>query len=93
MPKINKGKKQRTKIGGGSGFIVSSDGYIFTSNHVVGDKEADYTVIFDPKKKYPAKIISRDPVNDVAILKSVQKSLSVLLQTKFCNLSRRMRFH
>ena len=78
VPKINKGGKQKTKIGGGSGFIASPDGYVFTSNHVVGDKEADYTVIFDPKKKYSAKIISRDPVNDVAILKIKAKKLPYL---------------
>ncbi|MDO8435797.1 MAG: trypsin-like peptidase domain-containing protein [bacterium] len=69
MPRVENGKKEKTKIGGGSGFIVSPNGYIMTSNHVVGDKEADYTVILEPEKKYQAKVISRDPLNDVAILK------------------------
>ncbi len=78
MPKISKGRKEKTKIGGGSGFIVSADGYIFTSNHVVGDKEADYTIVFEPKKKYPAKVISRDPINDIAILRIKAKNLPYL---------------
>ena len=78
LPKIEKGKTEKTKIGGGSGFIISSDGYIFTSNHVVGDKEADYTIIFEPKKKYSAKVISRDPLNDIAILKINAKKLPYL---------------
>lgn len=78
VPKVQKGKRERTKIGGGSGFIVSPDGYIITSNHVVGDREADYTVIFEPTKKYPAKVISRDPINDVAILKINAKNLAHL---------------
>ena len=72
MPKLEKGQKgksEKTKIGGGSGFIVSADGYVFTSNHVVSDTTADYTVILDPKHKYPAKVLSRNPINDTAILK------------------------
>ncbi|MDP2966984.1 MAG: trypsin-like peptidase domain-containing protein, partial [bacterium] len=69
VPKMKKGKREKTKIGGGSGFIVSPDGYIITSNHVVAERDADYTVIYEPNKTYQAKVISRDPINDVAILK------------------------
>ena len=72
MPKFEKGEKskmQKTTIGGGSGFIISKDGYVFTSNHVVADTTADYTVVVDPKHKYPAKILSRNPINDTAVLK------------------------
>jgi len=69
IPKMEKGKKEKTKVGGGSGFIISKDGYVITSNHVVAEKEADYTVIYEPNKTYPAKVICRDPINDVAILK------------------------
>lgn len=68
VPKLEK-EKEKTKIGGGSGFIVSPDGYILTSQHVVSDPEADYTVILEPTKKYPAKVIARDPISDIAILK------------------------
>ncbi|MDD4624900.1 MAG: trypsin-like peptidase domain-containing protein [Candidatus Paceibacterota bacterium] len=70
MPKIEQeGFKERTKIGGGSGFIVSANGYILTSNHVVSDKEADYTVLLDPESSCPAEVLARDPINDIAILK------------------------
>ena len=78
LPKFKKGKKEPTKIGGGSGFIISSDGYVITSRHVVADKEADYTVILEPKKKYPAKVLARDPINDIAILKIKDKRLPSL---------------
>ena len=73
MPNVEKGNHpavmERTEIGGGSGFIVSRDGYVFTSNHVVSDTSADYTVILDPTHIYPAKVLSRNPINDIAILK------------------------
>ncbi len=62
-------KMEKTQIGGGSGFIISKDGYVLTSNHVVADTTADYTVIISPKHKHPAKVLSRNPINDTAILK------------------------
>ena len=75
MPKIKDGKTESTKIGGGSGFIVSPDGLIITSRHVVEDLEAAYTVILEPQKKYPAKVLGRDPINDIAIIKIEEKNL------------------
>ena len=72
VPKLEKGEKgktQKTTIGGGSGFIVSENGYVFTSNHVVSDTTADYTVVVDPKHKYPVKVLSRNPIDDTAVLK------------------------
>ena len=78
VPRIEKNKKEKRKIGGGSGFIVSSNGYIITSNHVVADPEAEYTVILDPTKKFPAKILSRDPIIDIAILKIDRKNMPFL---------------
>lgn len=60
---------QKTKIGGGSGFIVGKEGYVLTCNHVVEDYEADYTIIIDPDHKYSAKVLAKDPLIDMAILK------------------------
>ncbi|MFA6348455.1 MAG: trypsin-like peptidase domain-containing protein [Candidatus Paceibacterota bacterium] len=78
FPKKMAESKQRTKIGGGSGFIVSNDGYVLTCNHVVDDGEADYTVILDPDHKYQAKVLAKDPLIDIAILKIEAKGLPFL---------------
>lgn len=78
FPKKITESKQKTKIGGGSGFIVSPNGYILTCNHVVDDKDADYTVILDPDHKYQATILARDPLIDIAILKIEEKNLPSL---------------
>ncbi|MFA6429261.1 MAG: trypsin-like peptidase domain-containing protein [Patescibacteria group bacterium] len=60
---------QKQIVGGGSGFLVSADGMIVTNKHVVADAEAEYTVIAQDGKKYPAKILATDPAVDLAILK------------------------
>jgi serine protease Do len=53
----------------GSGFVVSKDGLIITNKHVVTDETAKYKVVTKDDKEYEVKQISRDPVNDIAILK------------------------
>jgi serine protease Do len=62
-------KRKMVQVGGGSGFIVHADGVILTNKHVIGDPNAEYTVITNDGQKFQAKILSRDPINDVAILK------------------------
>jgi serine protease Do len=69
VPKMKGNKSFETKIGGASGFLVSLDGYVITSSHVVSDQEASYTAVLEPTRKYPIKIMSKDPLNDIAILK------------------------
>ena len=65
-------KTERTKIGGGTGFIVTADGLIVTNRHVVSDSEADYTVILNDGTEYKAETIIPDNLNDIAILR-IQK--------------------
>lgn len=66
LPKTDDGK---IRVGGGSGFIVDSSGIVLTNKHVVIDKDAEYTVITPDEEKYQARVVARDPINDVAILK------------------------
>lgn len=53
----------------GSGFVVSSDGLIVTNKHVVADTTLTYKVSTSDGKSYDAKAISRDPNNDIAVIK------------------------
>ena len=69
IPKLEQKGTERQQVGAGTGFIVSSDGLILTNKHVVSDKEAEYVVIMTDNKEYNAKVLARDPVQDLAIIK------------------------
>lgn len=69
IPQIRQRGTELREVGGGSGFIVSADGYIVTNRHVVDDENAEYTVFTNDGKKYPAKVVARDPALDLAVIK------------------------
>ncbi len=52
----------------GSGFIISSDGYILTNNHVV-DHADRVTVRLQDRRTLTAKVVGTDPTYDIALLK------------------------
>lgn len=58
----------RTKRGAGSGFIISSDGFVLTNNHVVDDADK-VTITLADKRKFDGKVIGTDPRTDVALVK------------------------
>lgn len=60
---------EKTQVGAGSGFIISKDGLILTNRHVVSDNTAGYTVVLNDGTSFDAKVVDRDTVLDVAIIK------------------------
>ncbi|MBT8488103.1 MAG: trypsin-like peptidase domain-containing protein [Gemmatimonadetes bacterium] len=68
----------RSAISGGSGFIVSRDGYILTNNHVV-ENATDLRVYFPDRRYFPATVVGQDPFTDVAVIKvDVDEDLPVM---------------
>ncbi len=60
----------------GSGFLISSDGYILTNDHVVGDAAKDgITVRLKDGRKFPASLIGLDDKSDLAVIKIDAKDL------------------
>ena len=68
----------KQEVGGGTGFIITTDGMIVTNRHVVDSSDAEYTVLMNDGTKYGAAVLARDTVNDVAILKIQADTLPVL---------------
>lgn len=75
------GQQPRTgtqQVSSGSGFIVRANGLIVTNKHVINDDQADYTVVMNDGKKYDAKVLAKDPVNDIAVIKVEATDLPTL---------------
>lgn len=58
---------EKLRVGNGSGFFITADGYFVTNNHVAAGADALEVKIGD--KAYPARIVKLDPPNDIAVLK------------------------
>ena len=63
-----------TRVSVGSGFIISSDGYVLTNNHVV-DGADQVTVRLSDRRELDAKVIGTDVDSDVALLKVAASGL------------------
>ncbi len=71
-------KKARTRFGsaaGGSGFIISPEGFIVTNSHVVEDSELMEIELQDGRS-YQADLVGLDPYTDLAVLKIYTENLS-----------------
>ncbi len=61
----------------GSGFIISSDGYVLTNHHVIEGMNKLVVHLAD-RRQLPAKLVGSDPSTDVAVLKIEAKGLPTL---------------
>jgi serine protease Do len=79
FPQYKQNGTEEKEIGGGSGFLVSDDGYIVTNAHVVNDEEANYTVYLNDGSHYDATVVSADSTLDIAVLKIDGSNLPYLV--------------
>ncbi len=66
------------QCGDGSGFIISSDGYILTNNHVIEECDRVDVRLFDQRTFRRAKVVGHDPLTDVAVIKIDARDLPVV---------------
>ncbi|MBL0172832.1 MAG: trypsin-like peptidase domain-containing protein [Gemmatimonadaceae bacterium] len=67
----------RQQRGEGSGFILSSDGYIITNNHVVADAD-QVQILLSDGRSFKARVVGTDSTTDVAVVKIDAKGLTTL---------------
>ena len=69
--RFNQGRPQQPMRGSGSGVIVTSDGFIITNNHVVESaaRSGGITVEHVDGRRFDARLIGRDPLTDLAVIK------------------------
>ncbi|MBN2174107.1 MAG: trypsin-like peptidase domain-containing protein [Bacteroidales bacterium] len=73
-------KDQRRKdnpYGTGSGFVISSDGYLITNNHVVSQAE-EIIVVLPNGHELVAQVVGQDPPTDIAVLKIYAENLNAI---------------
>ncbi|MGQ9870668.1 HhoA/HhoB/HtrA family serine endopeptidase [Leptodesmis sp.] len=71
------GGQERVQRGTGSGFIVSSDGKIFTNAHVVEGAD-NVAVVLRDGRRFKGDVIGADPTTDVAVVKITADGLPVV---------------
>jgi Do/DeqQ family serine protease len=69
---FNDNQSNRTRVGMGSGVIISKDGYIITNTHVI-ENASSIEVTTNNNKTYQAELIGSDEISDIAVLKIVGK--------------------
>lgn len=70
-------KKEMLQEGAGSGFAISTDGYIVTNHHVI-EKAASIKVAFADGIELNATLIGSDPSTDIAVIKVYDGQLKPL---------------
>ncbi|KKP98848.1 MAG: Protease Do [Parcubacteria group bacterium GW2011_GWC1_38_17] len=75
IPQYRQKGTEKKEVSSGTGFIATSDGLVLTNKHVVMEEGAEFTVIMNNGNKYPAKVLAKDPMQDIAILKIEKTNL------------------
>ncbi len=76
-PRQEEQPREFKQQGAGSGFVISSDGYILTNNHVVGEADTINVRLAD-EREFKAEVVGTDPQSDVALIKIEGKNLPFL---------------
>ena len=69
VPQYRQNGTEKRQVSSGTGFFVSEEGFLVTNKHVVADKEAEYSIVTNDGKTIPVKVLARDPLHDMAVLK------------------------
>lgn len=72
----------REQRAGGSGVIISTDGYIVTNNHVI-EESTKLKVKLNDGRLFDAKLVGTDPTTDIALIKIEGEDLPTVAVRQF----------
>jgi serine protease Do len=72
------GSRDRRSLSLGSGVMISTDGYVVTNNHVVGDNMREIRVTLPNKREVTGRLIGTDPATDIALVRVQVKDLPAI---------------
>jgi len=75
-PNPKRRRRTRSNEGGGSGFIISSDGYVITNSHVVHEAK-EISVGLQDGRTFKATVVGDDPATDIAVVKIDGENLAI----------------
>jgi len=73
-----RGRGEEVPRGVGSGFIISSDGYVLTNHHVVDGADEIYVTLHD-KREFKGRLVGSDRRTDIALVKVEGSNLPKVL--------------
>lgn len=77
-PNQNPNQNPRSRMGSGSGIIITDDGYVLTNNHVI--KNADeIEIVLNDNQSFKGKVVGTDSATDLALLKFEAENLKFIL--------------
>ena len=65
----------RRAVGGGSGVVITPDGFVLTSAHVVAGTDGKVEASFVDGREVAAEVVGADPLSDLAVLRSEEDGL------------------
>jgi serine protease Do len=70
-----RGRSGRAQDGGGSGVVVTPDGYMLTSAHVVASSTRNISASFADGREVGTEVVGADPLSDLALLRADSSDL------------------
>lgn len=77
MPQGRRQSTPQEQRSGGSGVIISEDGYIITNNHVI-EGASELKITLSDGRSFEAKLVGADPTTDIALVKIEAGNLSFI---------------
>jgi S1-C subfamily serine protease len=74
--RVRRRTRRGTATGGGSGVVITPDGFIVTSAHVVEGASASARASFVDGRELEAKVVGVDPLSDLAVLRTEERDLT-----------------